>query len=73
MRLGPRKPPCSWTSNSKSVQGHTATASRYSPTGYLIPVCTNDDVYDGVVNVPVYGTLSRNTGRMPMTFFNDLA
>jgi hypothetical protein len=62
MRPGPLKPPCSWTSNSKYLQGHTATASKYSSTGYLIPVCTNDGVYDGVVNVPVYGTLLAKYG-----------
>jgi len=42
------------------------------PSGYLIPVCTNDGVYDGIVSVPVYGTLSRNAGRMPVTVFDDL-
>jgi carboxypeptidase family protein/TonB-dependent receptor-like protein len=52
--------------------GDTAVASRYSPSGYLIPVCTNDGVYDGIVNVPLYGTLGRNTGITPMTVFTDL-
>ena len=57
---------------STDLCGNSATPSRFSPTGYLIPVCTNDGVYDGIVSVPVYGTLSRNTGRLPMTVFNDL-
>ena len=52
--------------------GDTAVASKYSPTGYLIPVCTNDGVYDGNVTVPLYGTLGRNTGIMPATVFTDL-
>jgi hypothetical protein len=52
--------------------GDTAIASKYSPTGYLIPVCMNDGVYDGVVNVPLYGTLGRNTGITPMTVFTDM-
>ena len=52
--------------------GNTAIASKYSPSGYLIPVCTNDGVYDGIVTVPLYGTLGRNTGITPMTVFTDL-
>jgi hypothetical protein len=52
--------------------GNTAVASKYSPSGYLIPVCINDGVFDGVVNVPLYGTLGRNTGVTPMTLFADL-
>ena len=32
----------------------------------------NDGVYDGIVNVPLYGTLGRNTGVMPTTVFTDL-
>jgi hypothetical protein len=69
---GEQRPNIAASAGTTDLCGNTATASKYSPTGYLIPVCTNDGVYDGVVNVPVYGTLSRNTGRMPMTFFNDL-
>jgi len=52
--------------------GDTAVASKYSATGYLLPVCTNDGVYDGNVTVPLYGTLGRNTGIMPATVFTDL-
>ena len=52
--------------------GDTAIASKFSPTGYLIPVCTNDGVYDGNVTLPPYGTLGRNTGIMPVTVFTDL-
>ena len=69
---GEQRPDIAASASTTDLCGNQATASKYSPTGYLIPVCTNDGVYDGVVNVPVYGTLSRNTGRMPMTFFNDL-
>jgi hypothetical protein len=69
---GEQRPDIAASASATDLCGNTATASKYSPTGYLIPVCTNDGVYDGVVNVPVYGTLSRNAGRMPMTFFNDL-
>lgn len=29
-------------------------------------------VYNGIVSVPLYGTLPRNAGRMPMTVFDDL-
>jgi hypothetical protein len=52
--------------------GDTANPSKYSPTGYLIPVCTNDGVYDGNVTVPLYGTLGKNAGIAPMTVFTDL-
>ena len=69
---GEQRPDVAASASATDLCGNSATASRYSPTGYLIPVCTNDGVYDGVVTVPVYGTLSRNTGRMPMTVFNDL-
>ncbi|HME35801.1 MAG TPA: TonB-dependent receptor [Candidatus Sulfotelmatobacter sp.] len=68
---GEQRPEIAFASTT-DLCGNRATPSKYSPSGYLIPVCTNDGVYDGVVNVPVYGTLARNTGRMPMTFFNDL-
>lgn len=60
------------TAGQTDLCGDTAVASKYSPTGYLIPVCTNDGVYDGNVTVPLYGTLGRNTGVTPMTVFNDL-
>lgn len=69
---GEQRPDIAASASTTDLCGNQATPSKYSPTGYLIPVCTNDGVYDGVVSVPVYGTLSRNTGRMPMTFFNDL-
>ena len=52
--------------------GDTAIASKYSPTGYLLPVCMNDGLYDGNVTVPLYGTLGRNSGITPMTVFTDL-
>ena len=52
--------------------GNTSIASKYSPSGYLLPVCTNDGVYDGNLTVPVYGTLGRNTGILPATVFTDL-
>jgi len=60
------------TAGQTDLCGDTAIASKYSPTGYLIPVCTNDGVYDGNVTVPLYGTLGRNTGATPMTLFTDL-
>jgi hypothetical protein len=69
---GEQRPDLAATASTTDLCGNHATASRYSPTGYLIPVCTNDGTYDGIVTVPVYGTLARNTGRMPMTVFNDL-
>ena len=69
---GEQRPDIAASASTTDLCGNQATPSKYSPSGYLIPVCTNDGVYDGVVSVPVYGTLSRNTGRMPMTFFNDL-
>jgi hypothetical protein len=69
---GEQRPDIAASAATTDLCGNQATASRYSPSGYLIPVCTNDGVYDGMVNVSVYGTLSRNTGRMPMTVFNDL-
>ncbi len=69
---GEQRPDIAASAATTDLCGNQATPSKYSPSGYLIPVCTNDGVYDGVVNVPVYGTLSRNTGRMSMTFFNDL-
>jgi len=69
---GEQRPDIAASASTTDLCGNRATESKYSPTGYLIPVCTNDGVYDGVVTVPVYGTLSRNAGRMPMTVFNDL-
>ena len=69
---GEQRPNIAASASTTDLCGNQATASKYSPTGYLIPVCTNDGNYDGIVSVPVYGTLSRNAGRMPMTVFNDL-
>ncbi|MFZ0958485.1 MAG: carboxypeptidase regulatory-like domain-containing protein, partial [Candidatus Sulfotelmatobacter sp.] len=69
---GEQRPDIAASAGTTDLCGNQATPSKYSPSGYLIPVCTNDGNYDGVVTVPVYGTLSRNTGRMPMTVFNDL-
>ena len=60
------------SSGQTDLCGNTAIASKFSPTGFLIPVCTNDGVYDGNVAVPLYGTLGRNTGITPMTVFADL-
>jgi len=67
-----QRPDVAASATTTDACGNTAIASKYSPTGYLIPVCMNDGVYDGVVNVPLYGTLGRNTGVMPMTVFTDL-
>jgi hypothetical protein len=69
---GQQRPDIAASATTTDLCGNQAVASRYSPSGYLIPVCTNDGVYDGIVSVPVYGTLSRNAGRMPMTVFDDL-
>jgi hypothetical protein len=69
---GQQRPNVAASAGNSDLCGNNASPSKYSPTGYLIPVCTNDGVYDGVVTVPAYGTLSRNSGRMPMTVFNDL-
>jgi hypothetical protein len=70
--VGMQRPDVAGSAASADFCGNRATPSKYSPSGYLLPVCTNDGTYDGIVSVPVYGTLSRNTGRMPMTVFNDL-
>ncbi|MGC2326990.1 MAG: carboxypeptidase regulatory-like domain-containing protein, partial [Candidatus Sulfotelmatobacter sp.] len=67
---GEQRPDIAASAGTTDLCGNQATPSNYSHSGYLIPVCTNDGNYDGVVTVPVYGTLSRNTGRMPMTVFN---
>ncbi|HYA47956.1 MAG TPA: TonB-dependent receptor [archaeon] len=69
---GQKRPDIAASAATTDLCGNQAIASKYSPTGYLIPVCTNDGVYNGIVSVPVYGTLSRNAGRMPMTVFDDL-
>jgi len=69
---GQMRPDVAASATTTDLCGNQAVGSKYSPSGYLIPVCTNDGVYDGVVTVPVYGTLSRNVGRMPMTVFDDL-
>lgn len=69
---GEQRPNVAASASTTDLCGDTAVASKYSPTGYLIPVCTNDGVYDGIVSVPVYGTLSRDAGRMPMTVFDDM-
>ncbi len=69
---GQQRPDTAASAATTDLCGNQASASKYSPSGYLIPVCTNDGNYDGIVSVPVYGTLSRNTGRMPLTVFNDL-
>jgi carboxypeptidase family protein len=69
---GQQRPNVAVSAATTDLCGNQAAASKYSPSGYLIPVCTNDGVYDGIVSVPVYGTLSRDAGRMPMTVFDDL-
>jgi len=69
---GKMRPDVAASAATTDLCGNQATASKYSPTGFLIPVCTNDGVYNGIVTVPVYGTLSRNAGWMPMTVFDDL-
>jgi len=69
---GQQRPDVAASGSTTDLCGNTAVASKYSPSGYLIPVCTNDGVYDGIVSVPVYGTLSRNAGRMPMSVFDDM-
>jgi hypothetical protein len=48
-----------------------AVASKYSPSGYLIPTCFADALVTGQVPVLI-GNLARNAGTMPSVFFNDL-
>jgi Carboxypeptidase regulatory-like domain/TonB dependent receptor len=51
--------------------GDVAVASKYSPSGYLIPTCFADALITGQVPVLI-GNLSRNAGVSPFVFFNDL-
>ncbi|HEY4933184.1 MAG TPA: TonB-dependent receptor [Terriglobales bacterium] len=51
--------------------GDVAAASKYSPTGYLIPTCFADMLVTGVVP-QLNGNLARNAGTKPVTVFNDL-
>jgi hypothetical protein len=51
--------------------GDVAVASKYSPTGYLIPTCFADALVTGQVPVLI-GNLARNAGTKPYVFFNDL-
>jgi hypothetical protein len=51
--------------------GDVAAASKYSPTGYLIPTCFADMLVTGVVP-QLDGNLARNAGNKPTTVFNDL-
>jgi hypothetical protein len=51
--------------------GSVAAASKYSPTGYLIPTCFADALVTGQVPVLI-GNLARNAGTKPYTVFNDL-
>ena len=51
--------------------GDVAVASKYSPSGYLIPTCFADVLLTGKVPVLI-GNLSRNAGTSPYVFFNDL-
>ncbi len=51
--------------------GDVAAPSKYSPTGYLIPTCFANGLITG--SVPqLNGSLARNAGTQPYTFFNDL-
>ncbi len=59
-------------SGQANLCGDTAVASDYSPTGFLIPSCYVDGVFDGVASAPLIGNLSRNAGRRPYTVFTDL-
>lgn len=51
--------------------GDTAAASRFSPTGYLIPTCYLDVLTTGVVP-QLAGNIGRNAGLKPNNVFNDL-
>ncbi len=51
--------------------GDTAVASKYSPSGYLIPTCFANALVTGQVPTLI-GNLSRNAGTSPYVFFNDL-
>ncbi len=51
--------------------GDAAVASKYSPTGYLIPTCYLDILTTGVVP-QLAGNLGRNAGVKPYNVFNDL-
>ena len=51
--------------------GDVAVASKYSPSGYLIPTCYLDALTTGQVPTLI-GNLSRNAGTSPYVFFNDL-
>ncbi len=51
--------------------GDTAVASKYSPSGYLIPTCFADVLATGQVPTLI-GNLQRNAGTSPYVFFNDL-
>ncbi len=51
--------------------GDVAVASKYSPSGYLIPTCFADVLSTGQVPV-LAGNLARNAGTSPSVFFNDL-
>lgn len=51
--------------------GDVAVASKYSPTGYLIPTCYADALVTGVVP-NLNGNLQRNAGTKPITVFTDL-
>lgn len=52
--------------------GDTAVASKYSPSGYLIPTCYLDVFLTGGVVPNLAGNLGRNAGLTPWTVFNDL-
>jgi hypothetical protein len=51
--------------------GNVAAASKYSPTGHLIPTCFADALVTGEVPVLI-GNLARNAGTKPYSVFNDL-
>ncbi|HYU47797.1 MAG TPA: TonB-dependent receptor [Terriglobales bacterium] len=65
------RPMIAASSTQSDLCGNTAVGSRYSPTGYLIPPCLNDGVYDGKATLPVFGNLGRNAGIMPWTLLAD--
>jgi hypothetical protein len=52
--------------------GDTAAPSEFSPSGFLIPACFIDGVFDGIASAPVNGNMGRNAGNRPYTVFTDL-
>ena len=52
--------------------GNTAVPSRFSPTGFIVPACFIDGVFNGVASAILNGNLGRNAGLRPYTVFTDL-